>query len=173
MRVLGAVLDGGRSSRFGNDKAKAHFRGVPLIEHALAGLAPSCDAIVIVGGDRGVPDWPAPDAGPLGGIAGALNHASANGFDAVLTCGVDSIGLPADLRERLSPPPSYVAHQPVVGLWPVGAARAIEAILSGNGKHSVWAFARAINALGITLDSSLANVNTPADLAALERRDGV
>ena len=33
MRILGAVLAGGASARFGSDKAMAQFAGKPLIEH--------------------------------------------------------------------------------------------------------------------------------------------
>ena len=67
-RILGAVLAGGRSSRFGSDKAAAMFRDRTLADHAAAAIAPFVEAVVRVGGD-GVPDVPRPGLGPLGGIA--------------------------------------------------------------------------------------------------------
>ena len=98
---------------------------------------------MIGAGADGVPDWPRPGMGPLGGMAGALRFARDAGFGAVLTCGVDSLGLPDDLPGLLAPGPAYVADQPVVGLWPVAAVGAVEAILAGSGRHSMRALAEA------------------------------
>jgi molybdopterin-guanine dinucleotide biosynthesis protein A len=171
--VLGAILAGGRSSRFGSDKAVATLHGERLIDVARAALAGQCDAVAVIGRDGGVPDWPAPSLGPLGGVAGALRHAEAEGHHLVLTCGVDSVGLPGDLVERLSLAPAYVLGQPVIGLWPVEALAALEARLAGPGSHSMRAFADGIGARGVDLHLPLANVNTRADLARLEQQDGL
>ena len=106
MRTLGAVLAGGRSSRFGSDKALAMLDGRSLLDHAVAALRPHCDAVIVVG--RGeIADWPRADMGPLGGIAGALIHAADQGFDQVLTASVDCVRLPADLRALLEPAPAF------------------------------------------------------------------
>lgn len=176
-RILGAVLAGGKSSRFGSDKAKAMLAGRSLLDHAIATLRAQCDTVVVVGrvhaGIHGIEDWPAPDAGPLGGVAGALNHALANGFETVLTCGVDSVGLPDDIVAKLGAAPAYLESQPVVGLWPAKAAGALEELLFGNGKHSMRAFAERIGARAVTLGHAPANVNTPDDLARLEARHGL
>jgi molybdopterin-guanine dinucleotide biosynthesis protein A len=111
--------------------------------------------------------------GPLAGIAAALRLARDEGYDSVLSCGVDSLRLPDDLLERLSPPPAYLEAQPVVGHWPVGAIEAIEALLLSEGKHSMLAFAGAIGATAVKTDAIPANINTPADLAAMEQDDGI
>lgn len=173
MKVLGAVLAGGRSTRFGSDKARALYRGQALLDHARAALAVHCNAVVVVGRDGCVPDWPRPDCGPLGGIGGALQHAAANGFDAVLTCGVDSLGLPEDLLDQLSPGPAYVVAQPVVGLWPVTSLGTLEDLLLSDSKHSMRAFAELIGARPVDLEQPPANINTPADLSALEHDHGL
>lgn len=166
--ILGAVLAGGRSTRFGSNKAEAVLDGRTLLDHARARLAGWCGAVVVIGaGADCVPDWPQPGMGPLGGIAGALRFARDAGFGAVLTCGVDSLGLPDDLPELLAPGPAYVADQPVVGLWPVAAAGAVEAILAGSGRHSMRALAEAVGARAVMLPSPSINVNTPADLARI------
>ncbi|MEG3179068.1 molybdenum cofactor guanylyltransferase [Sphingomonas sp. LT1P40] len=170
--ILGAILAGGESSRFGSDKALAELHGRKLIDLARTALASQCDDVVVIGRDDGIADWPAPGLGPLGGIAAALNHALGNGFAEVLTCGVDSVGLPADLVRHLSPAPAYVASQPVIGLWPAAAAGAIEERLFGDSSHSVRAFADDIRARAVTVDI-LANVNTREDLARLEQQDGL
>ena len=81
--------------------------------------------------------------GPLGGIAAGLHLAQDEDYETVLTCGVDSADLPDDLLELLSPAPAYLADQPVIGHWPASAATTIEAILEGDGRHSMRAFAEA------------------------------
>jgi molybdopterin-guanine dinucleotide biosynthesis protein A len=111
--------------------------------------------------------------GPLGGIAAGLRYALDEDYATVLTCGVDSIALPANLPDLLSPAPAYLASQPVVGHWPASAAAAVERILAGEGKHSMLAFAGSIGATAVKIETAPANINTPADLAAMERNDGI
>jgi molybdopterin-guanine dinucleotide biosynthesis protein A len=172
VKVLGAVLAGGKSSRFGSDKGLALLNGTPLIDYARTLVAAQCDGVVTVG--RGeVRDWPEAGRGPLGGLAGALLHAEQEGFDAVLSCALDSLGLPPDLRERLTPPPSYVRSQPVIGLWPTGSLEDAQAILSSGASASMRGFAERIGARAVKLPSEPANVNTPADLARWELSHGV
>ncbi|GAA3249645.1 hypothetical protein GCM10020258_03900 [Sphingomonas yabuuchiae] len=60
MSILGAVLTGGRSSRFGSNKAIAMLGDRTLVAHARATIAPHCARVVQVGGVDGVPDMPAP-----------------------------------------------------------------------------------------------------------------
>jgi len=173
--ILGAVLAGGQSSRFGSDKALADLGGQTLLTHAVKSLEAQCDAVVVIGRETApvptLPDWPRAHMGPLGGIAAALRHAEAAGYDAVMTCAVDSVGLGSDALEQLSPPPAYCASQPVIGLWPAAAALQIEAIITGDGKHSMRAFAEMIGARAVQLSSIPANINTPADLLAAEERN--
>lgn len=173
MRVLGAILAGGQSRRFGSDKALAPFRGRRLIDHARAALDAQCKEVVVVGRAEGIPDWPAPSLGPLGGIAGAIRYASARGYDHVLTCGVDSLGLSADLIRRLSPAPACLEAQPVVGLWPVAAADIIAKRLLDSESHAVRAFADDIGARRVSVDYLVANVNSREDLARLEQHNGI
>ncbi len=175
--ILGAVLAGGQSSRFGSDKALAELHGQTLIARAVDALAPLCDAVVVVGRGEApaptLPDWPRPGMGPLGGIAAALHHAADAGYETVLTCAVDSVGLGEALLADLSPAPAYCADQPVIGLWPASAAPMLDALLEGDGRHSMRAFAEAIGARAVDLSDLPANINTPEDLAAAERDHGL
>jgi len=163
------VLAGGQSRRFGSDKAQAQINGERLLDLAVNSLKRWCETVIVVGRDETghacVPDWPAPHAGPLGGMAGALRYAGANGHDQILTCGVDCIGLPDDLLDRLLPGPSCVAALPVIGLWPASAASTLEAMLQSPGSHAVRRFAEAIGARAVTLPVDPGNINTPDDLA--------
>ncbi|KQM18019.1 hypothetical protein ASE73_08110 [Sphingomonas sp. Leaf24] len=172
-RILGAIIAGGRSSRFGSDKALAAIDGRALIDHVADAVEPQVDALIVVGrtheGLEAVPDRPAPDLGPLGGIAAALHHACAEGFTHVLTVPCDTPFVPGDLRAQLSAagPAAYLPDLPVVGLWPVDANTTLQAVLRGPGSRSVRAFADWIGAEPVTVEGHIANVNTQADLARL------
>lgn len=170
--ILGLVLAGGQASRFGSDKALAQLNGRTLLALAVDRMAQWCEQVVIVGRETGpapcLPDWPNANMGPLGGIAAALRHAQDAGYDAVLSCGVDSLDLPADLPALLSPAPAFLESQPVVGLWSISATAALEAILAGNGSHSMRRFAGAIGARDVAASHPPANINTPEDLAAAQ-----
>ncbi|KUR73572.1 molybdenum cofactor guanylyltransferase [Novosphingobium fuchskuhlense] len=171
--ILGAVLAGGQSSRFGSDKALAALGGQTLLARAIASLEAQCDSVIVVG--RGeVHDRPRPGMGPLGGINAALHHAASRGYSEVLTCGVDCAGLAPQTRTDLSPAPAYVADQPVIGLWPASAAPALDVFLATDAKHSMRAFAEMIGARPVTLPTKTANINTREDLAsAQEHIDGL
>jgi molybdopterin-guanine dinucleotide biosynthesis protein A len=175
--ILGVVLAGGQSTRFGSDKALAELGGHTLLNRAFDSLTGFCELVVVAGRERGpghcIPDWPRPDMGPLAGLAAGLHLARDDGYDSVLTCGVDSVGLPDNLLELLSPPPAYVASQPVIGHWPAGTVDAIETLLLADGRHSLLAFAVAVGATAVKIGAKPANINTPADLTAAEKTHGI
>ncbi|MCH2487812.1 MAG: NTP transferase domain-containing protein, partial [Erythrobacter sp.] len=137
MRLLGAVLAGGRSRRFGSDKGQAEIDGTALLQRVCNALASQCERVCVVGrtleGYASAPDRPEPGLGPLGGVLGALLFARDNRFDEVLTSALDIPDLPPDLAERLAPAPAFVADQPVVGRWRVGDIPALEQLLSPDG----------------------------------------
>lgn len=177
MTLLGAILAGGQSSRFGSDKAAALLHGLPLIDHVARALAGQCDAVVVVGHDHAhlprIDDHPCPGHGPLGGINAALRHAHANGFDRVLSAPCDAVNLDAQLAKLLQPGPSFVASQPVIGLWPVSAAAALDAMLAEQDGPAVMAFADRIGACAVTLCNSPANINSRADLTRWKQQHGI
>jgi molybdopterin-guanine dinucleotide biosynthesis protein A len=179
--ILGAVLAGGLSTRFGSDKALAELGGRTLLARAVDTLTGFCEYVVVAGREMApaptLPDWPRAGMGPLAGIAAALHLAQDESYEAVLTCGVDSVQLPENLLELLSPAPAYLEDQPVVGLWPAGACATLERILESDGRHSMRAFAEAVGARAVKTPSQSANINTPADLARfgaeMEQRHGL
>lgn len=168
MRVLGAILAGGESRRFGSDKAAALVDGVPMLDRIAAALAGQVATVVVCGGPRPgyvhVPDRPAPGLGPLGGLAGALHHARAGGYDAVLTVACDVPDLPPDLMARLSPASCYVEDCPVIGLWDAALADRLDTFLREGADRSLRAWARACGARSAGA-LALANINRPGDLA--------
>jgi molybdopterin-guanine dinucleotide biosynthesis protein A len=170
--ILGAVIAGGKSSRFGSDKAEALLDGTALIGHAAGLLGPHVDAIVLVGRRRegwtSLADRPRPGLGPLGGIAAALHHAAGHGYDRVLTIGCDMPRVPAGLLTALiRGAPACCAEAPILGCWPAGLAAALDAHIERDPKRSIRGWAEQAGATAIASPTPLANVNTPGDLAAL------
>lgn len=173
MRVLGAILAGGQARRFGSDKAQATWRGRPLIDHVEQALGRQVEAVVRCGGADGLADRPGGGLGPLAGIAAALAHAAANGFDAVLSVPCDMPVLPGRLAERLcGAGAAYLDACPVIGCWPATLAGPLDRFLAAGGTRSVRAWATAAGARAVALDAGEplpVNVNRPADLAALDK----
>lgn len=171
-KILGAVLAGGQARRFGSDKAMARLGDAALLDHALASLAPHVAATVVVGRITApvatVPDQPSAHLGPLGGIAGALVHAVAHGYDAVLTTACDTPFLPAPLVAALcGSGGAHAAEAPTVGYWPVRLTAPLLTHLGGDGNRSIRRWAAAAGLAAVCAGLELANVNTPDDLRRL------
>ena len=141
-RLLGAVLAGGQSRRFGSDKALAELDDRPLIAHAAAALAPHVETVAICGRAFGdyvaLTDRPAPGLGPLGGLAAALRHAANAGYDAVLSIGCDIPTLPRNLVDALLAAGAPVAARamPICGLWRADDADLLDAHLASTDDRS-------------------------------------
>ncbi len=107
MSVVGVVLAGGRSSRFGRDKALLEIDGETLLQRTVARLREACGEALIIGPpERGqqAPDTPVvqdeiPGIGPLGGIATALR---ARPGRSVLVVAVDMPFLSVPLLRHLA-----------------------------------------------------------------------
>jgi molybdopterin-guanine dinucleotide biosynthesis protein A len=107
MGFSGAVLTGGRSSRFGTDKAFVEVGGTPMVLTAHRALsAAGAEEIAVVGGDARrlaalglatIPDS-APHEGPLGAIVDVLAWASTP-IVVVLACDQPEVG--ATLVQRV------------------------------------------------------------------------
>ncbi|MEP3052218.1 MAG: molybdenum cofactor guanylyltransferase [Erythrobacter sp.] len=168
MRILGAVLAGGRSTRFGSDKAHALIGGERLIDRVAESIENQCDALIVCGREEAgyscVPDLPASDLGPLGGLNAALAHAAANGFSHVLSVPCDAPNLPRTLAQKLIGEGAAIAeNQPVIGLWPANLSDDLASFV-GEGGRALYRFADRAKARQIGFDPPLANINRPADL---------
>lgn len=174
MRLLGAVLAGGRSSRFGSDKAAALLPdGRTLLDHAVAAITPHVEAVVVCGRDvegmTCLADRPAPDMGPLGGLSAALHHAVEEGFDAVLTTGCDMPVYPAALAEALVGDCAAVLKgQQLAGFWPASLAVEMDAHLAEDNNRSIYGWLDRIGARIVDrTDIVLPNINRQEDLNRL------
>jgi molybdenum cofactor guanylyltransferase len=95
--ISGAVLAGGRSSRFGRDKALEVWQAKTLLEHALASLEDCAERFVVGGSNErydfaGVPVHPdlEPFQGSLYGLARALELAQSDRV-AVMACDMPNL----------------------------------------------------------------------------------
>ena len=97
VRVLGAIIAGGGSRRFGRPKATAEVGGLAMIDWSLRALVEDVSDVVIVGGDPAVAESrglghvvdAAPDGGPLAGLVSALRTATDQGMDGVFALACD------------------------------------------------------------------------------------
>jgi len=183
-RILGLILNGGTSRRFGAPKAEALLEGKPLIGHVADRFAPQVEAVAVAGDVCGLPfpaldDRPFFGAGPLAGIHAGLDWAA--GADAVwlVSAPCDVPWLPLNLVETL------LAHavpgrpcafrrdgrlEAACALWPVSFLNIVEARLRQDTERSLktaLADAVVIPAENVPLDGSFANINRPEELAAL------
>lgn len=171
-KILGVVIAGGRSSRFGSDKACAVLDGRPLLDHVLGGLRDQTDALVVCG--RDVPgcvslaDRPQADIGPLGGLAAALHYAAQHGFDGVLTSACDTPLVPTDLAEELAGSgPAVIAGQPLFGYWPASLSAVLDDYLAAEANRAVGKWAAWAGARRVSYADEIPNINTTDDLMAL------
>lgn len=173
MKILGAILAGGRSNRFGSDKAEALIGDRPMIALVAERLAQQTDAVVVCGREWGglasLPDRPRPDLGPLGGLAAALHHAAENGFDLVLTSGCDLPDLPLDLVESLLPAPAAVRGQPLLGLWTSELSGSLDRHLDVTDDLSLACWIRKAGVRVVEISRAVSNINTPGDLQRFTR----
>jgi molybdopterin-guanine dinucleotide biosynthesis protein A len=188
-RAVGAVLCGGRSSRFGQDKALADAGGVPLGLRVVEALrSGGADPVVAVGGAAGpalaIPTIAdrAPGAGPLAALATALLWTGA-GLVVVTPCDLplltgDHIAALIDragLAERAGQPAAAIAvvdgkPQPSVGCWPASFGPAVQRAVNG-GQRAWHAALHAGPWTGVPLPAeALADADTPAALASLLAR---
>jgi molybdenum cofactor guanylyltransferase len=170
IRILGAVLAGGQSSRFGSDKAMAVWNGRTLLDWAILALSPHVETIILCGRSNGLADRPWGQHGPLAGINAALHHARAQGFDAVLTIACDTPVVEPDLLAELcrTEAAAFVEDTPVIGFWPASLACMLDEQLQQQDR-SMRAWTRRICAKAIRSARSIPNINRPSDLSDLDQ----
>jgi len=172
--ILGAVLAGGRSSRFGSDKAEALWGERSLLDHVVARLASVCAAVIICGRHTddilSIPDRPTPDLGPLGGLDAALHHAAAAGYERVVVAPCDTPLLDDDLLAALTSATGdvFLATMPVIGSWRSVHADLLDTHLRSTANRSMRGWAEAIGATPLHFPAP-PNINRPADLARLDK----
>jgi molybdopterin-guanine dinucleotide biosynthesis protein A/N-acetylglutamate synthase-like GNAT family acetyltransferase len=177
--LTGVLLVGGAGRRFGSPKALALLDGRTLAERAWRTLGETAAERIAVGKTADALDLPFPvtDDGadvraPLAGVVAGLRAAR---NDLVVVLPVDMpLVRPADLR-RLADECADAAV-PEMGPLPCALRRMVLPVLEGRHARGELALRDALRELDtrtVAIEAStLANVNEPADLAALEVRIG-
>ncbi len=186
MRLLGAVLAGGQSRRYGRDKAMELVCGVPMLHRAIHALEAVTDEVVVISsnhaelpkGIRALPDV-RPGHGPLGGLHTALLEAEACQLHAVLllACDLPLVServiarIAAHAETSLAAAPSRPGGvEPLCAVYGCAALPLVSERLDGPdlSLHSLF---RALEgreldlaSLGLETDATFLNVNTPEDL---------
>jgi len=189
--VVGLVLAGGRSVRFGGEKAVALLEGRPLLAWAVARLEPVCVNVAInvragteaeaVSRSLGLPtlyDEPGDALGPLAGIKAGLIWAEEQGAHALAVSPCDAPLLPDDLYVRLverakggaAMAETVDGRQPLCAVWPVAALPAVREALAHGAHPPTWQVLERLGAHKVLFEraEAFANVNTRDDLAAVE-----
>ncbi len=174
-KILGAILAGGRSRRFGRDKAAELVDGKAMLDHVIDALSPQVAEISVCGRDwKGITrieDRPSRDLGPLGGLNGALAYAIEHDFEAIVSAPVDVLPLPVDLVACLAGDgPAVFEEQHLLGYWPVSCAARLAAYLAATDDVAFhrWIDHMKVRKVGEQL--RLFNLNTQADLDAFKTR---
>jgi molybdopterin-guanine dinucleotide biosynthesis protein A len=195
MRPAAVILAGGRSSRMGGgDKCLLPLAGRPMIAHILDAItAQTGDVLINTNSDPApflrygqpvLPDAIPGFQGPLAGIlTGMLWSRRRHPRQAhLLTLASDVPFLPGDLVARLcrtltqqradiAIASSPDGTHPTIGLWPVDLAERLEHDLMEGSVRSVHQWIGSFRVAQAEFDTiALANINTPADLAACRGR---
>jgi molybdopterin-guanine dinucleotide biosynthesis protein A len=187
--LAAVILAGGASRRMGRDKATLPFAGpageTTLVEHAVATLSDRCSPVLVIA----APGQPLPalkadvlrdevrGVGPLLAVARGLRAAAEAGLERAFVCAVDMPYLTVDLIDALVGPSVRLGADVVLpwdgrdhylaGVYRTDlAARADE--LVGSGERSMRSLVNSVDTQRVVMaeqQSSLTNVNTPADLA--------
>lgn len=192
--MFGVVIAGGRSRRFGSEKAVAVINGRPLLLWAVQRLARSCSQVAVNArpgtaaealarqhGLHVVTDLPGDPDGPLAGVRAALSWTARLGGSTLAVSPCDTPGLPEDLYERLGEAAGASGaalaetsngRQPMCAVWPVSALPRLAAALEHGQHPPVWRILDELGAARVHFDppEAFANINTVEDLARLQAR---
>jgi molybdopterin-guanine dinucleotide biosynthesis protein A len=189
--VVGLVLAGGRSVRFGGEKAVALLEGRPLLAWAAERLRSVCGNVAInvrpgteaeaVTKNLGLPplyDAAGDASGPLAGVKVGLIWAEEQGAHTLAVSPCDAPLLPDDLYARLleraeggaAMAETSDGRQPLCALWPLTALPVVREALAGGAHPPTWQVLERLGARKVLFEhpEAFANINTRDDLAAVE-----
>lgn len=191
--IVGIVIAGGRSTRFGGEKAAAVLAGKPLLMWAVERLQRVCRVVAVntrpatetdaLAREAGLPiihDVEGDPLGPLSGVKVGLMWAKDQGAQQLAVSPCDVPMLPADLFPKLIQAAGKGAAmaeteerpQPLSAVWPISALPTVSDALQDGHHPATWMMLERIGAQRVRFDRSedFANINTRIDLATLAAR---
>ena len=187
------VLAGGRSTRFGGEKAAAPLHGRPLLLWAVQRLQTAAQPVAVnarpatlsaeLAARHGLAvlhDAPGDPDGPLAGVKVGLAWAIEQGARSLAVSPCDAPLLPDELFARLIEAAGTGAamavtdegRQPLCAVWPTSALPELSRALAGGAHPPTWRVLEDLGAAQVRFDrpEAFANINTREDLAAAEAR---
>jgi len=191
--VVGVVIAGGRSVRFGGEKSVAVLAGKPLLMWAVGRLQRACQQVAVntragteaeaIARAAGLPvlhDEPGDALGPLAGVKVGLLWAQEQGARSLAVSPCDVPMLPSDLYPKLiaaagsgaAIAASEERQQPLCSVWPVSALPMLREELKDGRHPATWMMLERLQAQQVRFQSAapFANINTRSDLADLADR---
>jgi molybdenum cofactor guanylyltransferase len=192
MKIIGAVIAGGQSSRMGGDeKAFLTLAGKSILDLVVGRFEPQVDQLAInANGDAArfkefklevVPDFLADLTTPLAGLHACLKFTAKSGGDILVSCPSDAPFLPIDLSTRLieaaqskgaAIAASGEQQHYIIGAWKVGLLDDLETAISRDGLFRVRDWVTRVSARVVLWPDApfdpFFNVNTRDDLSQAE-----
>jgi molybdenum cofactor guanylyltransferase len=192
---FGAVLAGGRSSRFGSTKAIVDLKGRPLVRWVSETLSGLTTRTVLVGPEGPVTEASGlvaiadihPGLGPLGGLHAALTWMAGEGGTGMLIVGCDTPLVSSQLLDAVRSDGEVTRLvesggrlHPLCGYYRVEALRVVERRIE-SGDLALHALARELDVDVLVAESllgadraqrELTNINTLDDFRAIQENAG-
>jgi molybdopterin-guanine dinucleotide biosynthesis protein A len=193
MKIIGAIIAGGKSSRMGaGEKAFFELAGKSILSRVIDRFGPQTDQLVINANGSGrrflefdlmvVPDILKNLTTPLSGLHAALSFANEAKGDVLVTVPSDTPFLPSDLVARLTEKmmasgaaiaSSGVQEHYIIGAWNTKLLDDLEHAIAKDGLFRVRDWAQRVSAQKVEWPihpfDPYFNVNTPEDLRIAER----
>jgi len=185
--ILGVVLAGGKSERFGKDKSEIKLGSKTLLIHTLDKIKSKFNKIIIVSNNKRVKDYVVikdcieGQLGPLVGILSAMKWIKKNNYSYkwVMTFPCDTPFFDISIIDKfieatkLNDSPLYFVKSEekrhnIFGLWSLKIMETLEADILKNDYRKVekWANKIGVKTINITYDNidPFFNINTQEDL---------
>ena len=191
--ITGVILAGGKSSRFGSEKALATLGGRSLLARAVEALEPFVSDIAVSApiesgagieahrsGFSVLPDRVGLARGPLAGILAGLEWSKSRNAKWMISLPCDVVSLPSDIFPRLCAAAADAngayavtaqGPQSLCAVWPVESEAALEAVLDSGTHPPVREFLEQMGGTPVHFAGSglFLNINTRDDLLAAEK----
>ena len=190
--ILGVVLAGGKSKRFGEDKSNVKLNGETLLEHTLNKIKSKFNTIIIVSNNKTlknyitIKDCIDGQLGPLVGVLSAMKWVKKNNysFKWVATFPCDTPFFSSSLVDKfiesskLNDSDLYFAKSEkkrhnIFGLWSLKLIEILEKDIINNNHRKVEKWANKIGVKTINISykelDPFFNINTKEDLIEAEK----
>ena len=175
------ILSGGKSLRFGNDKAIALYNERPLILHVAQSVKPIAESITVVADISGKYDHlglrtiedNVQGLGPAGGLQSAILDMDGEGWLFLTSC--DLLGIKPEWINKLLKVPRDNAQiiafhakiwETLFALYHTSVINEINKIIS-KGNSAIWRIYKHVKSIAVPYPDNWCesrNINTPSDL---------